>query len=103
MSIDTHDCLCGMCHDCLDYQNKMWAGLSDEIRREEENLDQFVREFREAYEKGRAEEYDNRIDILVCYEQGVIETDTYEWESYEGKYADEKYLNLWDLKGPIGF
>lgn len=103
MSVATHDCLCGMCYDCMDYQDKMWEGLAEEIKQEELALDQFVMEFRDAYEKGRAGEYDSRTDILVCYDSGVIETDTYEWECYEGKWSDDKYLSLWDMKGPIGF
>ena len=107
MSVATHDCFCGMCYDCMDYQEEMWKGLAEEIRQEEVEADKFVRSFYEAEEKARTEEYDNRVEILVCYDQGVIETDTYEWECFEGKYADKQtpmghQLSLWDLKGPIG-
>lgn len=44
------------------------------------------------------------IDILVCYIDGVIETNTYEWELFEGIFANDQTLCGWvidlrDLKG----
>ena len=90
-------------------------GYGDEAVEEdnEQNLeaaywDRYRLQQKKEYEAKKAKYIANLIeykeDILVCYEDGVIETDTYEWERMEGDLRHEQTLcgqviNLRDYKG----
>lgn len=95
---------CGECWDC------QCEEAMKQINKEDLMHDRMMQEEHDKYwaerRKLQEQEFLGKQDILVCYEEGVIETDTYEWEHLEGKYAGDQQpcgqvINLWDLKGPI--